>query len=471
MTHRALTLTFLACAALAGCASHAPIVEPPPKVDLPAGWSIGGASNHQEWPDKNWWQRFGSAELTHLVAEGQSSNLELAGALARVKQAEAEARIAGVSLLPTANLYGDASRAMPIGRGSASTSAGASLQVSYEVDFWGKNKASVASAEASLEANRFDRQTVALTVTSGIVSTYLQVLSLHDRLAVAREHVANAEHVLKLVEVQQSVGAASTLDLARQRSAVAQQKSEIPDLMQQEREAQAALAILLGKTPQTFSIGQHGLDTITLPEVSPGLPSELLSRRPDIRRAEANLAAADANVAVARANLFPSINLTGAMGAQSSALLSLLNAPNLLANVSTSLMAPIFDGGRLKRERDLAIARKQELVQVYRATVIAALSEVDTALGQIRSLDEQRRLKSAELEQARQAYDLSEIRYKSGAEDLMTVLDTQRALSDVQNDIGKLKLKRLQATVSLYKALGGGWKDDRSPGNSLPAKS
>ena len=471
MTHRALTLTFLACAALAGCASHAPIVEPPPKVDLPAGWSIGGSSNHQEWPDKNWWQRFGSAELTHLVAEGQSSNLELAGALARVKQAEAEARIAGVSLLPTANLYGDASRAMPIGRGSASTSAGASLQVSYEVDFWGKNKASVASAEASLEANRFDRQTVALTVTSGIVSTYLQVLSLHDRLAVAREHVANAEHVLKLVEVQQSVGAASTLDLARQRSAVAQQKSEIPDLMQQEREAQAALAILLGKTPQTFSIGQHGLDTITLPEVSPGLPSELLSRRPDIRRAEANLAAADANVAVARANLFPSINLTGAMGAQSSALLSLLNAPNLLANVSTSLMAPIFDGGRLKRERDLAIARKQELVQVYRATVIAALSEVDTALGQIRSLDEQRRLKSAELEQARQAYDLSEIRYKSGAEDLMTVLDTQRALSDVQNDIGKLKLKRLQATVSLYKALGGGWKDDRSPGNSLPAKS
>ena len=205
--------------------------------------------------------------------------------------------------------------------------------------------------------------------------------------------------------------------------------------------------------------------------MSPGLPSELLSRRPDIRRAAANLAAADANVAVARANLFPSINLTGAMGAQSSALLSLLNAPNLLANVSASLMAPIFDGGRLKRERDLALARKQELVQVYRATVIAALSEVDTALGQIRSLDEQRRLKAAELEQARQAYDLSEIRYKSGAEDLMTVLDTQRALADVQNDIGKLKLKRLQATVSLYKALGGGWKDDRSAGDSPPAKT
>lgn len=474
MTHRTFTsslLSGLVCAALAGCASRAPIAEPPPRVDLPAAWGAAATPGHQEWPDKNWWQRFGSPELSRLVDEGQSGNLELAGALARVRQAEAEARIAGVSLLPTATFYSDANRSVPIRRGSASTSADSGLQVSYEVDFWGKNKAGVASAEASLDANRFDRQTVALTVTSGIVSTYLQVLSLRDRLAVARGHVANAEHVLTLVQAQKNAGAASSLDLARQRSVVAQQKSEIPELMQQEREAQSALAILLGKTPQTFSVGQKGLDTITLPEVSPGLPSELLSRRPDIRRAEASLAAANADVAVARANLFPSIHLTGAMGTQSSALLSLLNAPNLLANVSASLIAPIFDGGRLKRERDLAIARKQELVQVYRATVIAALSEVDTALGQIRSLDEQRRLKTTELEEARQAYDLAEIRYKAGAEDLMTVLDTQRALADVQNDMGKLKLKRLQATVSLYKALGGGWKDDQGQGESLPAKT
>jgi multidrug efflux system outer membrane protein len=429
-------------------------------VDLPVVWTATTALNNQEWPDKNWWHRFGSPELTHLVDEGQSSNLELAGALARARQAEAEARIAGVSLLPTANLYGDASGSVPVGSGRASTSSNRVLQVSYEVDFWGKNKASVVSAEKSLEANRFNRQTVALTVTCGIVSTYLQVLSLHDQLAAAREHVANAENVLKLVEAQKSAGAASRLDLARQRSAVAQQKSEIPDLMQQDREAQSALAVLLGKAPPTFSIGQLGLDSVTLPEVSPGLPSELLSRRPDIRRAEANLAAANANVAVARANLFPNINLTGSLGTQSSALLSLLNAPSLLANISASLMMPIFDGGRLKDQQEIAMARKQELVQAYRATVISALSEVDVALGEIRSLDEQRRLKSTELEQAHRAYDLSEIRYKVGAEELMTVLDTQRALSDVQNEIGKLKLKRLQATVSLYKALGGGWNDD-----------
>jgi multidrug efflux system outer membrane protein len=459
----------LACTLLAGCASRAPIAEPAPRVDLPAAFTEAGTAAQREWPDTHWWQRFGSPELTRLVDQGQSSNLELAGALARVRQAEAGARIAGVALLPTASFYSDANRAVPLGHGSSSTSASTALQVSYEVDFWGKNKASVASAQASLDANRFDRQTVALTVTSGIVATYLQVLSLHDRLGVAREHVTNAEHVLALVEVQKNAGAASSLDLARQRAAVAQQKADIPDLMQQEREAQAALAILLGKTPQTFSVGPQGLDTITLPEVSAGLPSELLARRPDIRRAEANLAAANADVAVARANLFPSISLTGAMGTQSSALLSLLNAPNLVANVGTSLFAPIFDGGRLKRERDLAIARKQELVEAYRATVIAALSEVDTALGQIHSLDEQQHLKSAELEQAREASTLAEIRYKSGAEDFMTVLDTQRALADVQNDMGLLKLKRLQATVSLYKALGGGWQDGADPGGARHA--
>ncbi|QRX83397.1 efflux transporter outer membrane subunit [Glaciimonas sp. PAMC28666] len=451
------------CAFLAGCAHNIPISEPPPAVEMPAGWTLSGKPSDQEWPDNDWWKRFGSVELTQLVDEGQRSNLEIAAALARVRQAEAQARIAGAPLLPTADFSAGGNRDLPLGNnGAANTSASGLLQVSYEIDFWGKNKASLAAAEASLKANLYDRQTVALTVTSGIVSTFLQVLSLHDRLNIARENVANAERVLALVEAQSSAGAASPLDLARQRSAVAGQKASIPDLMQQEREAQSALAILLGRSSQTFKVADHGLDTIALPDVTPGLPSELLSRRPDIRRAEAQLAAANANVAVARAALFPSIRLTGSTGAQSGALLSLFNGPNLLANVGTSLVAPIFDAGLLKNQRDLAIAQKQELVQVYRSTVISALSEVDKVLGQIRSLDEQRSLKTTEMEQARFAFNLSEIRYRVGAEDLMTVLDTQRALSDVQNELGALKLKRLQATVSLYKALGGGWQDDAS---------
>jgi multidrug efflux system outer membrane protein len=453
----------MAGALLAGCAHTVPPAAPTPKLAMPAGWAQGETAQGGGSLDPDWWKRFGSVELASLVREGQASNLELAAALSRVRQAEAQARIAGVALLPTVDFGGGADRSLPLGNGSSSVSASAQLQVAYEVDFWGKNKAGVAAAAAALDANREDRQTVALTVTSAIVSTYLEVLSLHDRLEAARAQVANAEHVLVLVKAQKSAGSASPLDLARQRSVVAGQKAAIPELQQEAREAQSALAILLGRAPQSFKVGDGGLETIELPEVTPGLPSDLLARRPDIRRAEANLAAADANVAVARAALFPNIRLTGALGAQSSALLSLLNAPNLLANVSASLMTPIFDAGRLKTERDLAILRKQELVQVYRAAVINALSEVGIVLGQIRSLDEQRKLKTVELEETKLAFDLSEIRYKVGAEDLMTVLDTQRALADVQNQLGLLKLKRLQATVSLFKALGGGWQDEAPP--------
>jgi len=459
----------IGCAVLAGCAQTMP-PAPAPAVAMPAGWAPGETAYGSQGLDPAWWNRFGSAELARLVRQGQASNLELAAALSRVRQAEAQARIAGVALLPTVDFGGGADRALPIGSGSSGMSASAQLQVAYEVDFWGKNKAGVAAAAAALDANREDRQTVALTVTSAIVSTYLQVLSLRDRLEAARAHVANAEHVLVLVKAQKSAGSASPLDLARQRSVVAGQKAAIPDLQQQAREAQSALAILLGRAPQSFKVGDQGLETIDLPDVTAGLPSDLLARRPDIRRAEANLAEADANVAVARAALFPNIRLTGALGAQSSALLSLLNAPNLLANVSASVLVPIFDAGRLKTERDLAIARKQELVQVYRAAVIGALAEVGIVLGQIRSLDEQSRLKKVELEETRLAFDLSEIRYKVGAEDLMTVLDTQRALADVQNELGILKLKRLQATVSLFKALGGGWHADAPAGAVVTAK-
>ena len=451
----------LASILLAGCTRTMPVKEAAPQVELPAGWSQAGKPGSQEWPDTHWWQRFGSDELSQLVSQGQDSNLELAAALSRVRQAAAQARIAGVTLLPSVDASASASRDLPVaGQHNANVSTSGVLQVSYELDFWGKNAASVAAAEASLRANFYDRQTVALTVTSGIVSTYLQLLSLHDRLAVAHENASTAERVLSLVEAQSSVGAATPVDLARQRSAVASQRAAIPALQQQQREAQSALAILLGRSPQTFKISDSGLDTIRLPEVAPGMPSELLARRPDIRRSEALLTAASANVEVARAALFPSIRLTGSTGTQSSALMSLLNAQNLFANVGASLVAPIFDGGRLRTERDLAIEQKQELVQTYRSTVLAALAEVDTALGQINSLDEQRRLKEVELEQSRLAFNLSEIRYKAGAEDLMTVLDTQRSLSDVQNELGILKLKRLQATVSLYKALGGGWQSD-----------
>jgi multidrug efflux system outer membrane protein len=455
-----LSFYFAAATMLAGCAAYQVKVEPIAPVVMPAGWSQNGANAAPMEPDLNWWQHFGSPELSALVREGQNNNYEIGAAVSRVRQAQVQALIAGASLLPEVDLSSGASRDIPFSSGEATTSASGMLQIGYEIDFWGKNRAGQQAAEASYRANVYDRETVALTVTSSIVATYLQVLSLRDRLEIARSNVSNAERVLTLVQAQSRAGAASRLDLARQRAALAGQRAGIPDLEQQERAAQITLAILLGRPPQEFSVKQKGLDGIDMPDIAPGLPSELLTRRPDIRRDEARLAAANANVAAARAALFPSIRLTGSTGAQSSALQSLFDSPNLLANIGLSLTAPIFDGGRLANQRELAIAQKEELVQVYRSTVINALSEVEKALGQIESLEQQYKLKSTEVAQARVAFELSEIRYRMGAEDLMTVLDTQRSLSDANTALGQLKLQRLQATVSLYKALGGGWQED-----------
>jgi multidrug efflux system outer membrane protein len=467
-TRTALTVLSALMLTLAGCATQV-AVEPVAPVAMPAGWSQSGGNVTPMEPNLDWWQRFGSDELSKLVRDGQNNNYEIGAAVSRVRQAQVQAAIAGAPLLPEADVSIGASRDIPFSSGQATTNASGMLQIGYEIDFWGKNRAGLQAAEASYRANVYDRETVALTVTSSIVATYLQVLSLRDRLEIARNNVSNAERVLALVQAQSRAGAASRLDLARQRAALAGQRAGIPDLEQQERAAEITLAILLGRPPQDFKVRQNGLAGIEMPDIAPGLPSELLTRRPDIRRDESRLAAANANVAVARAALFPSIRLTGSTGAQSSALQSLFDGPSLLANLGLSLTAPIFDGGRLANQRELAIAQQQELVQIYRSTIINALSEVEKALGQIESLEQQYKLKRTEVEQARVAFELSEVRYRIGAEDLMTVLDTQRALSDADTALGQLKLQRLQATVTLYKALGGGWQENPTSAPDLPA--
>jgi NodT family efflux transporter outer membrane factor (OMF) lipoprotein len=455
--------TACALCVLAGCAGQQKVdPEVRPAIDLPAAWSEPGVDTSKAaMPDAEWWRRFGSDELSNMVVQGQHNNFEIAAAISRVREAQLKARIAGASLLPQVDFAAGANRQLPLAAGSATTSASGLLEVNYEVDFWGGNKAGLTAAEAGVRSSIYDRETVNLTVTCGIVSTYLQVLSLRDRLSVARIKVTKAQQVLTLLQSQSRAGAASSLDIARQRSVIANQQADIPSLQQQEHESLGVLAILLGQPPQNFMVAGKGLADIQMPLIAPGLPSELLSRRPDIQSMEAQLVAANANIAVARAALFPSIYLTGATGGQSNALLSLFNGPNLLANFGASLVGPIFNGNSLRNARDLAVEQKQEMIQVYRETVIRALSEVDKSLSLIDSIEERYKLKQVEVEQASYAFNLSTIRYREGAEDLMTVIDTERSLSDAQSQLGQIKLDRLQATVSLYKALGGGWHESR----------
>jgi NodT family efflux transporter outer membrane factor (OMF) lipoprotein len=340
--------------------------------------------------------------------------------------------------------------------GSSSTSV--TLSASYELDLWGRNAFGVRAARSALRASRFDEEAARLTVVAGVADAYFQVLALRGRLVIARENLAVAQRVFKVVDSRVRNGANSELDRARQATAVLTQQAALPPLELQERQTLIALAILLGRAPEGFGTAAASLDGLTVPAVAPGLPSELLVRRPDLASAEAQLAAANADVGAARAALLPTIALTGSAGLASTALINVLKAPILAFNLGASLLQPIFEGGRLRAQVTIAQSREQELALAYRKSVLSALGDVESALSATSHTDEQAALQEQVLEQARLSLKLAEVRYREGADDLLVLLDAQRTLFQAEDELRQLRLAQLEASVDLFKALGGGWK-------------
>ncbi len=459
------TFAAAALAVLGACASigDAPPASPVGASAMPPAWAeTGGASAGTDTPApaRDWWKGFGSTELAALVAAALGASPDMAIAAERVRQAEAQARIVGASLFPALNFGAGTSRREtrpPGGSWSGDDSSSGALSASYELDLWGRVSSGLRSAEASLRASRFDQQTVRLTLAAGVASGYFQLLSLRGRIETARENLAIAQRVFKLVDARVRNGAASKLDLARQRATVLSLRASIPPLELQERQTLYALAILSGRLPEGFEAAGASVSALVVPRVEPGLPADLLARRPDIASAEAQLAAANANVAAARAALLPGISLTGSAGLASNVLVNFLNTPTAALALGASLMQPIFDGGRLRGQVDVAASRERELVEAYRKSVLAALADVEGALAAGGRTAEQEALQAQVLEQARIALRLAEIRYREGADDALSVLDAQRTLFAAEDQLAQIRLARLQASISLYKALGGGW--------------
>jgi NodT family efflux transporter outer membrane factor (OMF) lipoprotein len=307
-----------------------------------------------------------------------------------------------------------------------------------------------------LQASEFDQATVELTLLSAVASVYAQALSLQEQSRIAGLNLANAQSVLKLVQTRFDSGSATALELAQQKSLVAAQQRQLPLVQQQAEDARISLAALLGRPVQALSLGQEHFDQLTWPAIDAGVPSQLLGRRPDIARAEAQLAAAQADVSVARAAMIPTVSLTAEIGSGADRADDILRSP--FYNLSAGLLAPVFNNGRLGAQRDKATARQQELLETYRGAIINGFADVEKALNSIRGLDEQRGWQSEELRQAQTAFNIAQSRYQAGAEDLLTVLETQRTLYAAQDLNVQLRLSRMQASIALYKALGGGWQ-------------
>ncbi|WP_052081184.1 efflux transporter outer membrane subunit [Pseudomonas sp. ML96] len=446
-------LTLLALLTLAGCSS-AP--EAPPALPAaPAEWNHAVAAAAA--PDALWWRAFASAELNALVERGLADNFDLAAAAARLRQAEASSRAAGAPLLPRLDGNLGASREGRLG-GDPDTAGNlysGGLAASYEVDLWGRLSADREAAEAELAASRFDRDALRLTLSASLSETWLRQVALAERLRLAELNLANAERVLATVQARAAAGSATQLELAQQRGLVAEQRRSREELRQQADDVRSALAVLLGQAVPAET-SSAALTALVAPSVNAGLPSELLLRRPDLARAEAQLSAADADLRAARAAMLPRLNLSAAASGSNGSLNRVFADP--IYSLAAALTAPIFDGGALAAERDRTAARREELLAAYRQSIVAAFADVQVALNAGAGVEAQWQAQQEVQAQAERALQLAERRYQAGAEDLLNLLDAQRTLYAAEDQSAQLRLARLQASVALARALGGGWQ-------------
>jgi len=468
---------------LAGCLVTADKLDP--ALDVPNKYDKAKGEPEAALPPLAWWRGFRSAELTDLMEQAQTANFDIAAAIARIVQADALARQTGAALLPDITGSGSDTRSRPssnTGTNAISvtdrTLYNATFNASYVLDFWGRNRALLRAAEDNASASRFDREVTALTTLVSVANAYFLVLEAQDRIRVAHENVAAAERILKVIEDRRAVGGAaplgapvgasgsgSDLDVAQQSSLVAIARAAIPPLVQQAEQNRAVLALLVGRVPEHMHVHGGSMYRLAIPRVTPGLPSQLLTQRPDVREAEIKLAGADANVEAARAAFLPTIQLTGSAGFSSSALKNLFTrssgfysaAATIGSSVGAGIAQPIFDGGLLLGELDQQKGIREELLADYRKAVISAFTDVEKALAAVEQMSIQEVLQRRAVAEARRAFDLSEQKFRAGALDLTTLIQVQQTLFTQEDLHAVVRFNRLEAIVALYQALGGGW--------------
>ncbi|CAH2600004.1 Efflux transporter outer membrane subunit [Rhodovastum atsumiense] len=446
-----------------------------PDAAQPVAWQADAPAGAPVWPAADWWKGFRSAELDALIAQAQTANFDIAAATARIRQADAALRIAGAPLLPSVSATGQETwNRVALSRRTGSSSLGGiskstyyetrnyelSLSASYEIDLWGRLRATRDAALGTALASRFDQQTVALTAVTGVANAWFQVLALQDRLDIAERNLRDAETTLRAIEGRASVGTASLLDVSQQQALVAGLRAQVPALRSQLTQQLNGLGILTGQLPEAITARPGTLNTLALPEVAPGLPSELLARRPDIANAEAQLMAANADIRVARAAFFPQVPLTLSGGWQVYSVNALFGPGSLFAQAAIGATQQIFNNGQLSAQLEQQKARYDELVATYRKAVVQAFTDVENALAAYRYTTEQERLERDAVTTAQRAADIARAQLLAGTSDIVQVLQAQTTLFNNLDLLAQVRLTRFQALVDLYKALGGGWTRD-----------
>ncbi len=414
--------------------------------------------------EDRWWEVFGDAEINSLVNRVLKNNPDLQQAAARILELQYQVIQTRADRFPTLGVQGGAQRQHEpesffagIPMGGTVSQYSASLPASYEVDLWGKYARAEEAARAQLLQEEENRLTLSQSLVSEAISLYLQIQSLERRIQITLQSLNNYQESVTFVERRYKRGLTSILDLRQARRTLNQARGNIPQLRQELGAAQQALSVLSGEYPKTHKPYSQPEDYYKkLRAIPPGLPSELLLRRPDIRAAEAQLKALNAQIGVAKASRFPSINLTGAYGYASEELFNLFQ-PGAAWSLAAALAQPLFDAGRLKANQRAAEARYAQGVAAYAKAVLNAFREVENALLTRKKQIERREDVLSFVLEARATQRVAESRYMRGLTDYLTVLNAQQTRFQAEDQLLLVELTILANRVSLHRALGGGW--------------
>ncbi len=472
ITHILKTGTILSMIALAGCSSLTETRYSRPDIAGQNSWN--GAATTTATSDsaatpipiidsQNWWQNFDDAKLDELVARALERNNDLAAATIKVRKAQLNAGLAEDDLYPDLSAGADTSVSRQLDENNGSTrSFGTNAGISYELDLWGKLGHDYDAARWEALATLEDRESTALSLIGTTATLYWQAVYYQQRLDIAQASIDYAQQTLDLVDVQYASGSTSSLELFEARQNLESQRADYTQIEQSLTETKNALSILFDRAPGDIAITRTTLPSGALPDVAPGLPSELLSRRPDVRAAELRLKESVSDLNSVKTSLLPTVTLTGELGTSSDQLRDFLQNP--IGTLGASLALPFLNWNQGQLNIKVSEAEYEQAITEFRQTTYEAMNDVENALSARTQYERRAQRLEAALDAARNAERIYETRFRSGAVAMQDWLDAQETRRTAEESVLENQLDRITNLITLYQALGG----DATPANALP---
>ncbi|WP_277183246.1 efflux transporter outer membrane subunit [Caballeronia sp. BR00000012568055] len=437
-----------------------------PKVDVPADFRFA-EPQAKEIANTPWWQQFNDPALNDLIDIALQENKDVKVAAARVDQFLGQFQTTRSQLFPQIGANASAGRErvptgstiLPPGVGNVVNQYQLALNASWEIDVFGRLRRETEAARANLLSSEEGRRATILSLVASVASTYINLVSLDRQMEIANQTVRSREESVKVFNLRFTYGEVSQMELAQAQSEYEAALATIPQLEQQIATQENAMSILLGRNPQPIKRDRE-LDDLATPQVPAGLPSDLLTRRPDLRQAEQDLIAANAQIGAARALYFPQISLTGLFGAQSTQFSQLFKGPSRVWSFAGAVTQPIFTAGGISGQVKAAEAAQQQALFTYEKAIQVAFQDVDDSLITLQKTRQARDVQGRQVDALRTYAHLARLRYEGGYSSYLEVLDAERSLFQSQLSYTQTQGAALASVVSLYKAMGGGWVTD-----------